>query len=70
MLGEFRQAVRAACVIASVHRLNLLPRFGGVVLIESGVVDGKVEELLARQPLFRDLWESLARGAGGVTATP
>ena len=58
VFGAFRDAVPNATVIASVHRFNLLPRFDRVVLMEEGrVVDsGRVEELLARQPLFRELW--------------
>ena len=45
-------------VIASVHRLHLLPRFDRVVLMEAGrVVDsGTLDELLARQPLFQAMW--------------
>ena len=48
-----------AAVVSSVHRLHLLPRFARVVLMEQGrVLDaGTVEELAARQPLFRALLE-------------
>ncbi|MGE5547943.1 MAG: ABC transporter ATP-binding protein [Solirubrobacterales bacterium] len=48
-----------ACVVASVHRLHLLPRFDTVVLMERGrVVDGgALDELLERQPLMRAMWE-------------
>jgi ABC-type multidrug transport system fused ATPase/permease subunit len=44
-----------AAVVASVHRLHLLPRFDRVVLMAAGqVVDsGTSQELLARQPGFR-----------------
>lgn len=51
-----------ACVVASVHRLELLPSFDRVVLMERGrVVDtGPVDELRARQPLFRELWSRIA----------
>ena len=51
-----------ACVVASVHRLDLLPSFDRVVLMEGGrVVDtGPVDELRARQPLFRQLWSRIA----------
>jgi ABC-type multidrug transport system fused ATPase/permease subunit len=59
VFSAFREAVADACVIASVHRLNLLPRFDRVVLMDEGrVIDsGTVGELLARQPLFRELWQ-------------
>jgi ATP-binding cassette, subfamily B, bacterial len=59
VFSELRNAVADACVIASVHRLNLLPRFDRVMLMDDGrVVDaGSVAELLERQPLFRDLWQ-------------
>ena len=47
-----------ACIVSSVHRLNLLPRFDRVVLMSEGhVADaGAVEDLLARSSLFRELW--------------
>jgi hypothetical protein len=46
--------VADACIVASAHRLNLLPRFDRVVLMEEGRVldSGCVDDLLARQPLF------------------
>ncbi|MGE5524769.1 MAG: ABC transporter ATP-binding protein, partial [Rhodospirillaceae bacterium] len=47
-----------ACIVSSVHRLHLLPRFDRVVLMAEGqIVDaGRVEELLKRSPMFRELW--------------
>jgi ATP-binding cassette subfamily B protein len=47
-----------ATVIASIHRLHLLPRFDRVVLMAEGrVVDaGPLDALLDRQPLLRDMW--------------
>jgi ATP-binding cassette subfamily B protein len=59
VFAELRQAVPDACIVASVHRLNLLPRFDRVILMKDGaIVDcGKVAELLDRQPLFRELWQ-------------
>jgi ATP-binding cassette, subfamily B, bacterial len=59
VFSELRNAVADACIIASVHRLNLLPRFDRVMLMDDGhVIDaGTVAELLERQPLFRDLWQ-------------
>jgi ABC-type multidrug transport system fused ATPase/permease subunit len=58
VFSELRSAVPHACIIASVHRLNLLPRFDRVMLMDEGsVLDcGTVVELLERQPLFRELW--------------
>jgi ABC-type multidrug transport system fused ATPase/permease subunit len=46
-----------ACIVASVHRMSLLAHFDRVVLLVAGeVVDaGSVQELLARQPLFRTM---------------
>ena len=46
-----------ACIVASVHRMSLLPRFDRVVLMEAGrVVDcGTPQELAAQQALFRQL---------------
>lgn len=46
-------------IIASVHRLHLLPRFDTVMLMAHGkVVDaGTLDALLERQPLFRTMWE-------------
>jgi ABC-type multidrug transport system fused ATPase/permease subunit len=71
VFGEFRDAVADACVISSVHRFNLLSRFDRVVLMDEGRVldSGSVEELLARQPLFRDLWNrSHAAGSAAQAA--
>ncbi|MGE5475353.1 MAG: ATP-binding cassette domain-containing protein, partial [Bacteroidales bacterium] len=47
-----------AAIVASVHRLHLLPCFDRVVVMEGGRVldSGGVDELLARQPLFRAMW--------------
>jgi ABC-type multidrug transport system fused ATPase/permease subunit len=46
-----------ACVIASVHRMSLLRHFNKVVMMANGRVQdvGTVEELIARQPAFRDM---------------
>lgn len=60
-----------ACVVSSIHRLHLLPRFDTIVLLDRGrVVDaGSLEQLLERQPLFRDMWRgytSDASGSGGA----
>lgn len=59
VFSELRNAVPDAAIIASVHRLNLLPRFDRVVLMDDGAIldCGTVDELLERQPLFRELWQ-------------
>lgn len=46
-----------ACIVASVHRMSLLSHFDTVVLMAQGEVldSGTVDELLARQPLFREM---------------
>ncbi|HEY6793740.1 MAG TPA: ABC transporter ATP-binding protein [Kineosporiaceae bacterium] len=52
------QRFTSACIVSSVHRLDLLVNFDRVVLMEDGcVIDvGTPQELLARQSLFRTLW--------------
>lgn len=44
-----------ACIVASVHRMSLLAHFDRVVMMQVGeIVDsGSVDEMRARQPLFR-----------------
>lgn len=69
IFAGLRSAIPDACVIASVHRLNLLPQFDAVVLMANGrVLDtGSVLDLLERQPLFRELW-ARSTGAGNAQA--
>src|SRR5690606_36386305 len=52
-----KAAMPDACIISSVHRLNLLPRFDRTVLMHNGrVLDaGTVEELRSRQRMFEDV---------------
>ena len=52
-----------ACIVASVHRMSLLSHFDRVVLMDAGeIVDaGSVDEVLARQPLFRRMVGDAAR---------
>ena len=51
-------ALGDACVVSAIHRLHLLPRFDTIVFLDAGrVVDaGTLDELLARQPAFREMW--------------
>jgi ABC-type multidrug transport system fused ATPase/permease subunit len=53
-----------ACIVASVHRMSLLEHFDRVVLMVDGrVVDtGTVPEVEQRQPIFREMVRSQARG--------
>jgi ABC-type bacteriocin/lantibiotic exporter with double-glycine peptidase domain len=57
VLERLRERFPDACVVASVHRLALLPQFDTVVLMQAGVVvdQGSLAELTARQPLMRQL---------------
>lgn len=51
------KAFADACIVASVHRMSLLSHFDTVVLMAQGkVLDiGTVDEVLERQPLFREM---------------
>jgi ABC-type multidrug transport system fused ATPase/permease subunit len=46
-----------ACIVASVHRMSLLAHFDRVVLMVGGAIvdSGTADELLERQPLFREM---------------
>jgi ABC-type multidrug transport system fused ATPase/permease subunit len=70
VFSELKQALPHTCIVAAVHRLNLLSRFDRVVLMDEGrVVDtGGVGELLERQPLFRDLWHRSTSADPGARA--
>ncbi|MFT4102690.1 MAG: ABC transporter ATP-binding protein [Burkholderiaceae bacterium] len=59
-----------ACVVSSVHRLNLLDIFDEVILMQAGrVLDaGSVVDLAIRSALFRDLLA--AQGAGQLARPP
>lgn len=63
-------AVPDACVVSSIHRLHLLPRFDTIVLLHHGrVVDaGTLDELLARQPLFQDMWRGYTNDPSAARA--
>ncbi len=68
--ASLREVFPHATVISSVHRMNVLPRFDRVVLMQAGkVVDtGTVDELLLRQPLFQELWR-ISNGGGQAVRT-
>ncbi|MET0382389.1 MAG: ABC transporter ATP-binding protein, partial [Burkholderiaceae bacterium] len=55
-----------ACIVASVHRMSLLPYFDRIVILEQGRVldDGTLAELRERQPSFALMLE------GGGASTP
>jgi ABC-type multidrug transport system fused ATPase/permease subunit len=57
VLGRISAAFPDACLLASVHRMSLLHHFNKVVMMANGRVQdvGTVDELLARQPAFRDM---------------
>jgi ABC-type multidrug transport system fused ATPase/permease subunit len=60
-----------ACIVSSIHRLHLLPRFDRVVLMADGAIvdDGPLDALLARSALMRALWQE-ARRADAAPAAP
>ena len=59
-------AVPDACIVSSIHRLHLLPRFDTIVLLHAGrVVDtGTLSDVLARQPLLQEMWRGYTSDAG------
>jgi ATP-binding cassette, subfamily B, bacterial len=52
-----------ACIVSSIHRLHLLTKFDIVVFMQDGhVADaGSLDELIARQPRFREMWREVVR---------
>jgi ABC-type multidrug transport system fused ATPase/permease subunit len=52
----------------SVHRLSVLTHFDRVVLLVGGRIadTGTIDELLARQPLFREIWQGSAEEGQAV----
>jgi ATP-binding cassette subfamily B protein len=57
VFGRVAAALPDACIMASVHRMNLLHHFTKVVLMANGEIQdiGTVDELLSRQPAFREM---------------
>jgi ATP-binding cassette subfamily B protein len=68
VLGRISAAFPDACVVASVHRMSLLHHFNRVVLMANGRVQdvGTVDELLARQPAFREMLRQPGSGSPGT----
>jgi ATP-binding cassette, subfamily B, bacterial len=54
-----------ACIVSSIHRLHLLPRFDRVILMADGAVSdaGALDDLLGRSPLMRALWQQAGKDA-------
>jgi ABC-type multidrug transport system fused ATPase/permease subunit len=59
-----------ACVVSAIHRLHLLSRFDTIVLLDKGrAIDaGSLDELLARQPLFAEMWRGYTSDAPSNSA--
>ena len=57
VFARITAALPDACLVASVHRMNLLHHFNKVVLMANGQVQdvGTVDELLQRQPAFQEM---------------
>lgn len=62
-------AFKDACVISSVHRLNLLERFDEVLVVHNGrlVAQGPVSTLAVASPDFHHLLAAQEKSAGGVS---
>ncbi len=57
VFGRITAALPDSCIVASIHRMNLLHHFNKIVLMANGQVQdiGTVDELLSRQPAFREM---------------
>jgi ATP-binding cassette subfamily B protein len=66
VFGRITAALPDACIVASVHRMNLLHHFNKVVLMANGQIQdiGTVDELLSRQPAFREMMRQHGRDQG------
>ena len=65
-------AFRSACVVSSIHRLNLLARFDEVIVMHRGrvVAQGPADVLAATSPDFRQLMAAHHREAASAGETP
>ena len=68
MFKRLREAMPDACIVASIHRMSALAQFDTVVLMQDGrVVDhGTQAELMARQPVMRELAQDPAKMQGAA----
>ena len=59
LMAEFPDA----SIVSSIHRLHLLTRFDIVVFMRDGrIADaGTLDQLIARQPRFREMWREVVR---------
>ncbi|WP_334188299.1 ABC transporter ATP-binding protein [Noviherbaspirillum sp.] len=57
IFARITAALPDACIVASVHRMNLLHHFNKIVLMANGQVQdvGTADELLQRQPAFQEM---------------
>lgn len=70
VFGRIAAALPDACIVASVHRMNLLHHFNKVVLMANGQIQdiGTVDELLTRQPAFREMLKQHGRDQEAAAA--
>lgn len=63
VFGRITAALPDACIVASIHRMNLLHHFNKVVLMANGQIQdsGTVDELLRRQPAFQEMMRQHGR---------
>lgn len=71
VLARMFAAFGPACVVASVHRMNLLPMFDAVIVMQDGHVRacGPVAEVARSSPVLQSLLAA-RQGEAGVSATP
>lgn len=57
VIARITTALPDVCIVASIHRMELLAHFNKVVLMANGEIQdvGSVDELLSRQPAFREM---------------
>ena len=66
IFDELFAAFADKAIVASIHRLHLLPRFGKICVMQDGVIteQGSFPELLAQRGEFHRLWQHhLTQGA-------
>lgn len=68
VFGRITTTLPETCIVASVHRMNLLHHFNKVVLMANGQIQdiGTVEELLSRQPAFREMMRQHGHDQGAA----